>query len=255
MPLSQDRQFPLLIESLKLHLKAQGLRQSDIAARLGVGLATVKRWLAGDGLTTRRLEDLCELANVSLFDLVESVGRTHSARQTQFTPTQERALGRDGRLFFIFFSLLNGWPPGDCERELGISHQTMQAQLESLARLGLIDLLAGGRMRVLTTRTVAWRKDGPLAKYFEARKSFLDVERADVALSMSDFVRLTDAGVAQVRRLTDELRREIHRIAQTDRQDSALERTWYGMLFFARPLNMAAVRASISDAAPDGIRR
>jgi len=247
MPLSQDRQFPLLIENLKLHLKAQGLRQRDIADRLNVGLATVKRWLAGEGLTTRRLEDLCELANIDLFDLVELTSRGHSARRGQFTPSQERALGRDGRLFFIFFSLLNGWPPEDCERELGISHQIMQAQLQALSRLGLIDLLAGGRVRVLTARTVAWRKDGPLAKHFEARKSFLDVDKADVALSMSDFVRLTDSGVAQIRRLTDELRREIHRIAQIDRQDSSLERTWYGMLFFARPLNMNAVRASIGD--------
>lgn len=249
MPLSRDRQFPLLIENLKLHLKAQGLLQRDIAARLGVGLATVKRWLAGEGLTTRRLEDLCELAAIDLFDLVETVSRDHAARQAEFTPSQERALGRDGRLFFIFFSLLNGWPPEDCERELGISHQTMLVQLQSLSRLGLIDLLAGGRVRVLTQRSVAWRKDGPLAKYFEARKSFLDVDKADVALSMSDFVRLTDDGVAQIRRLTDELSREIHRIAQTDRHDATLSRTWYGMLFFARPLNMEAVRQSISDGA------
>jgi hypothetical protein len=64
---------------------------------------------------------------------------------------------------------------------------------------------------------------------------------------MSDFVRLTDDGVARVRRLTDELRREIHRIAQTDRHDTTLPRTWYGLLFFARPLNMASVRQSISD--------
>lgn len=248
MPFSQDRQFPLLIENLKLRLKAEGLRQRDIAERLDVGLATVKRWLAGEGLTTRRLEDLCELANIDLFDLVEATNRDRSARRGQFSPSQERALGRDGRLFFIFFSLLNGWPPEDCERELGISPQTMQAQLLALSRLGLIDLLAGGRVRVLTARTVAWRKDGPLARHFEARKSFLDVDRADVALSMSDFVRLTDAGVAQVRRLTDELRREIHRIAQMDRHDGGLERTWYGMLFFARPLNMNAVRASIGDA-------
>ena len=34
MPLSHDRQFPLLIDNLKLHLKAQGLRQRDIAELL-----------------------------------------------------------------------------------------------------------------------------------------------------------------------------------------------------------------------------
>jgi len=94
---------------------------------------------------------------------------------------------------------------------------------------------------------VSWRKDGPVAKHFEARQSFVDVANAEDALAMSDFVRLTDAAVVQIRRLTEELRREIHRIAQVDRHDTTLERTWYGVLFFARPLNMPAIRSSMSD--------
>jgi len=247
MPFSQDRQFPALIDNLKLHLKAQGLRQRDIAEKLGVGLATVKRWLAGEGLTTKRLEDLCDLAKIELFELVDMTARSHSGKAERFTPTQERALGKDPRLFFIFFSLLNGWPPEDCERELALSHQTMQGELQRLARLGLIDILSGGRIRVLTTRMVSWRKDGPVARHFEARQSFVDVANAEDALAMSDFVRLTDAAVVQIRRLTEELRREIHRIAQVDRHDTTLERTWYGVLFFARPLNMPAIRSSMSD--------
>ena len=251
MAFSHDRQFPQLMENLKLHLKAQGLRQRDIADRLGVGLATVKRWLAGDGLTTRRLEDLCDLAKIELFDLVEVTARSHSGKADRFTPSQERALGKDPRLFFIFFSLLNGWPPEDCERELRISRQMMQAELQMLARLGLIDILSGGRIRVLTTRMVSWRKDGPVAKHFEARQSFVDIDNAEDALTMSDFVRLTEGAVVQVRRLTEDLRREIHRIAQVDRHDAEIERTWYGVLFFARPLNMPAIRSSISDVAAD----
>ena len=243
----QDRQFPLLMDNLKLHLKAQGLRQRDIAERLGVGLATVKRWLSGDGLTTRRLEDLCDLARIELFELVEMAARNHSGKAERFTPTQERALGKDPRLFFIFFSLLNGWPPEECERELRISHRTMQEELKTLVRLGLIDLLPGGRIRLLTARNVSWRKDGPVSKHFEARQSFVDVQNAEDALTMSDFVRLTDTAVMQVRRLTEELRREVHRIALVDRHDPDLPRTWYGVLFFARPLNMPAIRSSISD--------
>jgi transcriptional regulator with XRE-family HTH domain len=248
MPFSHDRQFPALIENLKLHLKAQGLRQRDIADKLGVGLATVKRWLAGEGLTTKRLEDLCDLAKIELFELVEMTARSHSGKAERFTPSQERALGKDPRLFFIFFSLLNGWPPEDCERELAISHQTMQGELQRLARLGLIDMLSGGRIRVLTTRMVSWARNGPVAKHFEARQSFVDPANAEDALTMSDFVRLTESAVVQIRRLADELRREIHRIAQVDRHAPDLDRTWYGILFFARPLNMPAIRTSISDA-------
>lgn len=215
--------------------------------RLGIGLATAKRWLSGEGLTTASFEELCSLAGVELFDLVEAVGRKQSGLIERFSATQERALGRDPRLFFIFFSLLNGWPLQDCERELRISAGTMASKLQMLARLGLIDLLPAGRIRILASRTVAWSKDGPVAKYFEARKSFIDADEADEALAMSDFVRLTQSGVQQVRRLTDQVRREIYRIAQSDRSDPIQDRTWYGVLFYARPLNMDAIRASMAD--------
>src|ERR1700759_5576958 len=147
MPFSHDRQFPALIDNLKLHLKAQGLRQRDIADRLGVGLATGKRWRAGEGLTTKRLEDLCDLAKIELFELVEMTARSHSGKAERFTPSQERALGRDPRLFFIFFSLLNGWPPEDCERELAISHQTMNGELQRLGRRRPVDTPSGGGAR------------------------------------------------------------------------------------------------------------
>jgi transcriptional regulator with XRE-family HTH domain len=239
-----ERQLPQLMDALKLRLKARGLRQRDVAERMGVGLATVKRWLAGDGLTAERLEELCDLAQISLFDLIELAGQAGTEKATRFTPFQEQALGRSPQLFFIFFSLLNGWPPEDCRRELRMTEDAMDEQLKKLARLGLIDLLPGGRLRILTAREVAWRPGGPLAKYFEIRKSFVDMN-AGGALYSSDFVKLTDAGLAQVRYLIGEFRREVHRIAKSDRHDDGTH-SWQGLLFFMRPLDMDAIRASMA---------
>jgi len=53
---SSERQLPGLLRALKVQLRASGLRQRDLAAHLGVGFSTVKRWLAGDGLDAQRLE-------------------------------------------------------------------------------------------------------------------------------------------------------------------------------------------------------
>ena len=246
MKSARTRQFPQLIEALKAQLKAQGLRQRDIADRLGVGLATVKRWLAGDGLTTQRMEDLCDLAKISLVELVEAAAREPADRSTQFSPSQERALAEDSRLFFVFFSLLNGWPTEDCERELALDPDTMQTILRRLVRLGLVDVLPGGRVRVLTVREVAWRQNGPLSKNFAARRDF--VERGGDAqdLHMSDFVKLSAAGLNEVRDLLEELRREIHRVARADRHRTASSRTWQGLLFLVHPLRMDAIRATMS---------
>lgn len=246
MPRSRTRQFPLLIETLKAQLKAQGLTQRDVAGRLGVGLATVKRWLAGEGLTTQRMEDLCDLAKISLMELVEAAAREPPDRITKFSPSQERALAEDPQLFFIFFSLLNGWPPEDCESELGIPSERMQPLLKRLVRLGLIDILPGGRVRALTVREVAWRQDGPLSKNFAARKDFVERGGGADSLYISDFIKLSAAGLNEMRDLLAEMRREIHRIARADRHRVAQHRSWQGLLFLVQPLKMDAIRAMMS---------
>jgi len=237
-----------MLENLKAHLKAQGLRQRDIADRLGIGLATVKRWLAGDGLTLKRIEDLCDLAKIDLCELAIQTSNAVSAQKLErFTASQERTLGENPHLFFIFFSLLNGWLPEECERELRIPPDSMKNHLRRLSRLGLIDVLGTNRIRLLAGRSTAWRRGGPLTKYFEAQHNFIQ-SGVKNSLSMGDFVRLTEAGEIKVRYLIDELRREIHRIAQADKHDITHDHSWFGFVFFMRPLNMEAIRESIAKA-------
>jgi transcriptional regulator with XRE-family HTH domain len=277
---SSKRQFPQILAALKAELKARGLRQRDVAEQLGVGLATVKRWLAGDGLTTEHLEDLCALAGVDLLDLIATAAQPLSTLIDRFTPHQEQTLAQNPQLFFIFFSLLNGWPTADCEAELDISAAHMIQLQQQLARLGLIDLRPDGRIRLLATRDITWRKNGPLAKYFAVTKTFTDFDpRRDHAVHMADFVRLSPAGVERVAALVAQLRGELHRIAEEDqkaeqqkeaaleniarqaaaRQQKAIKQkdpaaaknagpgsVWHGILFLLRPLDMKNIRSALA---------
>lgn len=281
---STTRQFPLILAALKAELKARGLRQRDVAEKLGVGLATVKRWLAGDGLSTSHLEDLCELAGVDLLDLIAAAAQPASALIDRFTPHQEQTLAQNPQLFFSFFSLLNGWSTADCQAELEISAQQMAQLQQQLVRLGLIDQRADGRLRLLATRDITWRKNGPLAKYFAVTKTFTDFDpRRDHAVHMADFVRLSPAGVERVAALVAQLRGELHRIAADDQQvelnqqaeqrkEAALDGgarqaaarqqkagkqkatqkgtgagfVWHGILFLLRPLDMKNIRSALA---------
>lgn len=269
---STTRQFPLILAALKAELKKRGLRQRDVAERLGVGLATVKRWLAGDGLSTAHLEDLCELAGVDLLDLIADAAQPASALIDRFTPHQEQTLAQNPQLFFSFFSLLNGWSAADCQAELEISAPQMAQLQQQLVRLGLIDQRADGRLRLLATRDITWRKNGPLAKYFAVTKTFTDFDpRRDHAVHMADFVRLSPAGVERVATLVAQLRGELHRIAADDQltepdagarqaaarqQKSGKQKTaqkntgpgfvWHGILFLLRPLDMKNIRSTLA---------
>jgi transcriptional regulator with XRE-family HTH domain len=244
---ANERQFPQVLAALKAALRARGLRQRDVAVQLGVGFATVKRWLSGDGLTTQRLEDLCALADISLLDLIELATQAPSQKIDRFTPHQEQTLADDPQLFFVFFSLLNGWPPANCQAELQIAAERMTALLQKLARLGLIDRLPGGRIRLLATRDITWRKNGPLAKYFAVKKTFIDFDgNRDDAAHMADFVRLSALGAERLKNLITQLRHEIHRIAQEDQKNVDEDFLWYGLLFLGRPLDIKAIRHSLA---------
>lgn len=242
MSLSDRSQAKALLENLRFHLKARGLRQQDVADRLGVGLATVKRWLAGDGLNLRHLEELCELANVELYDLISTIENSHTRKQTRFTPSQERALGEDQALFFLFFALLHDWPVEDCMRDMSLSREEMTEALGKLERLGLLDIRSPDRVRMLTTRDVEWREDGPVAVYFRARGSFIADRASADMISTAAFVPLCPESLAKMRALMEENRREVQRIAYSGRNARRQNRKWYGVLFFARPLDMHGIR-------------
>src|SRR5205085_1799225 len=133
--------------------------------------------------------------------------------------SQERGLAEDSRLAFLFFSILNGWPPADFEREFAVPPEIMQRYLQRLHRLGLIDLLPSGRVRPLTARRVTWRRGGPLAKHFEAKvkRRFMEADFGDPStIFVSDVAKLSPAGAAQVEALAEQFRREVHRIAEQD---------------------------------------
>ncbi len=244
MSLSDRSQVKALLESLRFHLKARGLRQQDVADRLGVGLATVKRWVSGESLSLRHLEELCELANVELYDLIMTTENSTSRKQTKFTPSQERVLGTDQMLFFLFFALLNDWPIDDCMRDMSLSEQEMKEALLRLERLGLLDIRAADRVRMLTTRDVSWRADGPIARYFRAQGSFVTETGSADVISTAAFVPLCADSLVKMRTLMDENRREVQRIANSGHA-ARQNRTWYGVLFFARPLNMNGLRTRI----------
>lgn len=237
-----------LVESFSDRGAAGKPRQQDVADRLGVGLATVKRWLSGETLSLRHLEELCEIANVEFYDLIAVTGNCTMRRQTKFTPSQERALGANQVLFFLFFALLNDRTISDCMHDLSMSQEEMNEALEKLQRLGLLDILLPDRVRMLTTRDVTWREDGPISGYFKARGSFVTAESSADIISTAAFVPLGAESLAKIRTLMEESRREIQRMANSGRA-SRENRTWYGILFFARPLNMHGLKSRMTKGA------
>lgn len=232
-----------LTRALKSNLKAQGWTISSIADRLGIGESTAKRWLSGKGVTLDNLEQLCGLAELSLWDLVQRAQAPQAELAQELTLAQEQALSRDPVLAFLFILLLGGTPLNEVEQDFNLPTSQIQAALDQLERLALIDRLRDGRIRPCVDRSIIWRKS-PMRAMFEERMKaqFLAMDFADRnAVYASEVVKLSAAGAAQLSELIERHRREIHDLATRDRVEMKLSRKWYAVLFAMRSLDTSGL--------------
>lgn len=239
----QPRSVDALLSELRNELRRKSITARDLAARMGVAEPTMRRWLHGKGLLLDKLDQLCRAADI---DMRELVGGLPDSRQSQFTYAQERALAADRVLSFLFFALLNGAEQDSFQREFKLPRARVDAYLQTLQRIGLIEYEPGRRIRLLTTRNVAWRPAGPLSKAFEStvRHFFLSMDfSAPDAAYVSDMVRVSSLGRARLHALFRAMRLEAHKIAQEDMEANRNQCDWTGLLMLAHPFDMNTVAA------------
>jgi DNA-binding Xre family transcriptional regulator len=209
---------------LKRCLREAGLTYADVARGIGLSEASVKRLFSSESLSLSRLERICEMAGLSLADLVE---RMESEREylTRLTDEQERALVADPKLLLMTYLLLNGAAPFEICEEHRVSRSEAQKLLLELDRLKIIELRPFNRVKPLTASNFAWRTDGPVLRLFRQRvqNEFLDADFQGPDETFR-FVSgsLSPATRAQLCRAIERLVREFE---DAVRQDQALPRS------------------------------
>ncbi|TXK65756.1 helix-turn-helix domain-containing protein [Alkalisalibacterium limincola] len=97
-----------LTDALKRCLRAQAMTYRDLAGRLGVSEAAVKRMFSLRAMSLQRLEQICAVLDIGLAELSAEAGRTRPA-MAQLGLEQEQALVDDPRLLLAMFLTLNRW--------------------------------------------------------------------------------------------------------------------------------------------------
>lgn len=229
---------------LRRHLRGAGWSVRRIADALAASEPTIKRWLAGRGLTLDRLEALAGLCDVTLADLVRESEAPPPHLANELTLAQEKALSDDILLSFLFIAILSGENWQELAQDLAIPQATMEAMLDRLYKLALIDRLPGGRARTRVNPHIVWRKL-PMRRQFELqmKRQFLEMDfSADDAVYGSTVIKLSEAGAAQMAEMIERHRRELSALAASDRAESHLPRGWHAVLSAARPLDLTQLR-------------
>lgn len=153
-----------MFDALRAHYRARGLTYRDVASRLKLSEATVKRIFSTRDCTLSRLEALCGVAQVDLSDIAHGLPRTHNLI-THLTAKQEQDIVNDIRLLIVAACTLSNFRYETIINEYRISKTECITLLARLDKIGFIELLPDNRYRLLVARTFHWIADGPIMRW------------------------------------------------------------------------------------------
>lgn len=229
-----------IVQTLKQAVRARGLTYADLAARIGLSEASVKRLFSQRRFTLARLAQVCEVLDIDLAELARMArGREESA--AEMTLAQETALAADARLLAVFYLVVNGWRHDEIVARYRITSTQCTGYLARLDRLGLIDLMPNNRVRLKLPADARLRPDGPIRRRHGKRavEDFLAPEFAGAGGYFAfEFRELSRASFEILRRKLERLATEFQEMAELDRGLAPDARDTIGMALGIRPWSM-----------------
>ena len=226
-----------LVDALKRFLRAQDLTYRDLATRLKLSEAAVKRMFSKRAMSLERLEQICVVLDIGLAELSVEAARGRKV-MAELSQAQEQALVDDPALLLAAFLTLNRWKQADVQEHFLFDDAQWTGLLVRLDRLGIIELMPGNRGRPLTARNFRWRADGPMERYFRLNllgDFFADPfdGEQDVLLLLSG--SLSTAGIRQLKQRLGEVAREFDALLACDAALSARERVGVSLVLAQKP--------------------
>ena len=160
------RQTNLIIETLKRELRKQGIKYRQVAQKLGLSEASVKRLFAEQSFTLKRLAQVCELLNLEFSDLVHQMEKDIELTE-QLTLEQETELVSDIKLLLMAYFLMSKLEFEDIIRIYDISETEGIRLLAKLDRMKLIELQPGNRVKLMIAKNFSFIPRGPIERFYE----------------------------------------------------------------------------------------
>jgi DNA-binding Xre family transcriptional regulator len=227
-----------VMTSLKRIMKSRQVTYADLARRIRLSEASVKRIFSRATLSLERLEKICEALDVSIQEVVRLAAEQTAEPAELLTLEQEAALAADPNLLACFYLLANGHTGREVGSELGADERLVRRWMVRLDALRLIEMRSKLRARTRAASVIAWRKDGPLRRRYEEqiRQEFLQSSFSASGEAIH-FVstELCQASYNVLLRRIERLAAEFRDLAELDRALPAKEKRSVALLLAVRP--------------------
>ena len=161
-------QTPLLLQTLKKALKTHGLTYADVARKLELTEASVKRLFSEEAISLGRLDQICQIMEIEITDLVRMMNDMQPHLK-QLTAEQEQEITQDIVLLLVTVCVLNRWSLKEITTHYRISEHECIQKLALLDRLRIIELLPKNKIKILVAPNFNWRDNGPIQNFFQEK--------------------------------------------------------------------------------------
>lgn len=237
-------QTEALIDTLKQALKSHHLTYAEVARRLDMSEANVKRMFAARRFTLERLEDVCQLMQMELGDLFRIYEESRT-RITRLTLEQEQELVSNEKLLLVAVSVRNRLSFDDIINNFEISATECVRCLAKLDKLKIIDLLPNNRIKLRIDENFHWLPNGPIENYYEKQiqAQFLKSRfKGELEQRLFLFGLLGDASVQTLMNKMKILAREFTDMHRQDINLPFEKRHNIGLMLALRPWELEAFR-------------
>ena len=227
----------VLIDALKRELKARGITYADLASRIGMSEASVKRMFSQKNFTLARLDDILRAAEIPFAELASAM-YAPPPLVSQLSRQQEQEIVGDTRLFLVAVNVLNHITSAQITELYELSEAEVTACLLKLDRIGFLQLLPNNRVKLLVSRSFRWIPDGPIQTRVRelAADDYLDCrfDQPDETMQLIS-VMLSRQSVALLNTRLRQVAEEFSRIHQEETRLPFEERQAISFLLAARP--------------------
>lgn len=238
-----------LVDTLKRLLKARGITYGELATRIDMSEASVKRMFSQKNFTLQRLDDILTASGIEFDEL--SAAQSAPTAISQLTLAQEREIIGDPRLLIVAVSAMNHISFDDIIAYYDMDEVEVTKYLLRLDKIGFLELLPNNRVKLLIARTFGWIPNGPIQSYFrdEASADYLD-SRFD---GPDEVMRLVNVMLSKqsASALLERLKQVASEFAQQHQHETRLplaQRHAISFIVAARPWVPRAFKALMRDA-------
>ncbi|MBO9489202.1 helix-turn-helix transcriptional regulator [Endozoicomonas sp. G2_1] len=230
-------QIKQISETLKQLLKQHKLTYKQVAAQLEMSEANIKRVFATNSFSLERLEQICQLINLTLSDLFILLEK-QQPQLTELTLEQEQELIDNPKLLLFAACVRDYLSFDDIISHYNIDlHQGIQL-MAKLDKIKLIQLLPNNNYKLLLSRDFRWLKNGPLEKFMETE--VLDRFMANNFDGEDCFRfylrgRYSQTSISILQRKLNQLTKEAAELNLEDSHLALAQRKHMGMLCALRP--------------------